>query len=100
MGYLNGVYKQTINRQYGLTGHLFQERFHSKLIDGDSQFLATVRYIIRNALEANMVEDAVDWPWSSYRATIGQEPPPDFLMIDQVLSLLSNDQNAAQKIFR
>jgi len=55
MGYLNGVYKQTINRQYGLTGHLFQERFHSKLIDGDSQFLATVRYIIRNALEANMV---------------------------------------------
>lgn len=100
MSYVNGVYTQKINRRYGLTGHLFQERFHSKLIDGNPQFLATVRYIIRNALEANMVEDAGDWPWSSYRATTGQEKPPDFLMVDQVLSLLSNDRRTAQKIFR
>ena len=32
MGYVNGVYSQQINRQYGLTGHLFQERFHSCLL--------------------------------------------------------------------
>ena len=47
MGYVNGVYTQKINRQYGLTGHLFQGRFHSKLVDGDSQFLATVNEQIK-----------------------------------------------------
>lgn len=100
MGYVNGVYTQKINQQYGLTGHLFQGRFHSKLVDGDSQFLAAVRYITRNPLDANIVEDASDWPWSSYRATIGQERSPDFLMVDQVLSLFRADRSTAQNIFR
>jgi hypothetical protein len=100
MGYVNGVYTQQINRQYGLTGHLFQERFHSKLIDGNPQFLTTVRYVIRNPLDANIVEDAADWPWSSYHATIGQEKSPGFLMIDQVLSLFGTEKRVAQDYFR
>ena len=100
MGYLNGVYTQKINQKYGFTGHLFQGRFHSKLIDGNAQFLATVRYIIRNPLDANIVEDASLWPWSSYRATIGQERSPDFLMVDQILSLFSADRSVAQSMFR
>ena len=100
MGYLNGVYTQKINQRYGFTGHLFQGRFHSKLVDGNAQFLAAVRYIMRNPLDAHIVEDAGDWPWSSYRATIGQERSPDFLMVEQVLSLLSMDRHNAQNIFR
>ncbi len=100
MAWLNSVYTQKFNQQYGLTGRLFQSRFHSKLVDGDAHFLATVRYIIRNSIEANIVEDAGDWPWSSYRATIGQERSPEFLMVDQVLSLLSKDRPVAQNIFR
>ena len=100
MGYVNGVYTQKINLQYGLTGRLFQGRFHSKLVDGDAQFLATVRYIIRNPLEANIVKDAGDWPWSSYRATMGQEKSPDFLLVDQVLSRFSTDRPVAQNIFK
>lgn len=100
MGYVNGVYTQKINLKYGLSGHLFQERFHSKLVEDNSQFLANVRYIMRNPMDANIVEDAIDWPWSSYRATIGQEKSPDFLMVDQVLSLFGTDRRIAQNYFR
>ena len=100
MGYVNGVYTQKINQQYGMTGHLFQERFHSKLIDGNQQFLTTVRYVIRNPLDANIVQDAEDWPWSSYRATAGIERPTGFLMVDQVLSLFATDRRLAQKYFQ
>ena len=99
MGYVNGVYTQRINRQYGLSGHLLQGRFHSKLVEDNSQFLGAVRYIMRNPLDANIVEDAIDWPWSSYCTTIGFERPPDFLMVDQVLSLFATDRRILSPLF-
>jgi REP element-mobilizing transposase RayT len=86
MGYINGVYTQTINRQYRLTGHLFQERFHSKLIDGNPQFLATVRYIIRNTLEANMVWD-FSWDFSGSGDELWYTPTHSKLILPAIYSL-------------
>jgi len=67
MAWLNGVYTQKFNQKYELTGHLFQGRFKSKPIEDNMQFLTAARYIVRNPVEANMVEKAEHWPWSSYR---------------------------------
>ena len=47
-----------------------------------------------------MVEDACDWPWSSYRATVGKITPPGYLLVDDVLSSLSSDRHNAQLIFQ
>ena len=47
------------------TGPVYQGRFKSFPIQEDSHFLTVCRYVERNALRANLVERAEDWPWSS-----------------------------------
>ena len=100
MAWLNGVYTQKFNRKYGLTGHLFQGRFKSKPIEDNMQFLTAARYVVRNPVEASIVEDAGQWPWSSYRATVGLIKPPEYLFVDDVLSSLSKDRSKAQFYFQ
>ncbi|MCK4627231.1 MAG: transposase [Phycisphaerae bacterium] len=47
------------------TGSVYQGRFKSFPIQEDRHFLIVCRYVERNALRANLVERAEDWPWSS-----------------------------------
>ena len=76
MRQLNGVYTQQVNRRYGKTGHVFQGRYKAILVDKDSYLLELARYVVLNPVRAAMVKDARDWPWSSYRAMIGETPLP------------------------
>ncbi len=46
------------------TGHLYQGRYKSFPIQQDNHFLIVARYVERNALRANLVKRAEDWPWS------------------------------------
>jgi putative transposase len=46
-------------------GHLYQGRYKSFLCQRDSHFLILVRYVERNAKQANLVKRAEDWQWSS-----------------------------------
>jgi len=100
MSWLNGVYTQNFNRKYDISGHLFQGRFKANPVEDNIQFLMVARYIVRNPIEAHMVEDAGHWPWSSYRATVGKITPPGYLLVDDVLSSLSNDRHNAQLFFQ
>ena len=47
------------------TGHVYQGRFKSFVVQSDAYYLALCRYVERNALRANMVERAEDWRWGS-----------------------------------
>jgi REP element-mobilizing transposase RayT len=82
MHFVNGVYTQASNRRHQRTGHVFEGRFVSLLIDNDTYLRDANRYVVRNPIEAGLVKDAADWKWSSYRATAGLEPAPDFLSLD------------------
>ncbi len=54
------------------TGHLYQGRFKSFVIQTDVHLLTVCRYVERNALRAHLVERAEDWRWSSlWRMTAG-----------------------------
>ena len=55
-------------------GHLYQGRFKSFPIETDDYFYRVVRYVERNALRANLVERAEDWPWSSLHRRMYFEP--------------------------
>jgi putative transposase len=46
-------------------GHLYQGRFKSFPVQDDVHFLAVARYIERNPLRAQIVQQATDWRWSS-----------------------------------
>lgn len=46
-------------------GHLYQGRFKCFPVQTDDYFYNVVRYVERNPLRANLVEQAQWWPWSS-----------------------------------
>ena len=47
------------------TGHLYQGRFKSFVVQEDAHFLTVCRYVERNALRANLVQRAEHWRWGS-----------------------------------
>lgn len=100
MAWLNSVYTQKFNRKYDTSGHLFQGRFKSKPVEDNMQFLMAARYVVRNPLQANLVERADQWPWSSYRATAGLINTSDYLFINDVLSCLGTNRSMAQLYYR
>lgn len=64
-------YAQYHNFQNGRTGHLFQNRFRSEIIESDAYFLEVIRYIHQNPLKAGMVKNIEDYQWSSINAYLG-----------------------------
>lgn len=60
-------YTRRINLREGWRGHLWQERFHSFVMD-EHYLLATVRYVELNPVRAGLCARAEDWPWSSVHA--------------------------------
>ncbi len=54
-------------QRYGGSGHVWQGRYKAFPIAQDDHLPTALRYVERNALRANLVERAEDWPWSSLR---------------------------------
>ena len=79
MRQLNGRYTQNFNREHHRVGHVFQGRYKAILIDKNSYLLELSRYIVLNPVRAHMVRSVIDWPWSSYRATVGEQVKPGWL---------------------
>lgn len=88
MRQLNGMYTQRFNRRHDRTGHVFQGRFKAVLVEKEAYLLELCRYVVLNPVRAGVAESPADWPWSSYRATAGVEPAPEFLQVDWVRGLL------------
>ncbi|MFC2095870.1 transposase [Candidatus Bipolaricaulota bacterium] len=86
MRHLNGVYTQSFNRKHKQSGHVFQGRFKSRLIEKESHLLEVARYIVLNPVRAEMVDHPGQWPWSSYSATCGEIATPGYLSIGWLLS--------------
>ena len=60
-------YTRRVNLREGWQGHLWQERFHSSVMD-EAHLLAAVRYTELNPVRAGLCEHAADWAWSSVHA--------------------------------
>ena len=58
-------------------GAVYQGRFKAIAIQADRHFVWVCRYVERNALRANLVDRAEEWPWSSLwqRLNAGCGPP-------------------------
>ena len=53
----------------------------------------------REPVRARLVEDPAEWPWSSYAATAGEAPVPEWLAADAVLGLLQSDRITARRAY-
>ena len=63
-------YAQRFNGRSGHVGHVFQDRFGSEAVEGDSHLLETVRYIHNNPENGGICPRG-QYPWSSYHEYIG-----------------------------
>lgn len=70
---LHGNYGQFYNKICKRVGHVFGERFNNKIVQPNNYGLWLSRYIHRQAVEAGIVNDPKDYPWTSYRVYIGLE---------------------------
>lgn len=95
MRQLNGVYTQRFNRVHGRVGHVFQGRYKAILVERDSYLLELARYAVLNPLRAGMIKRLETWPWSSYLATCGQTPVPDWLQPDWILAQFGRQRASA-----
>jgi len=76
---LNGLYAQAFNRRHGFKGHLFEERYWSRLVETEEHQVSLMRYVVLNPVRARMCALPHQWLWSSYRATVGIDPQPRHL---------------------
>lgn len=95
MRQLNGVYTQRFNRAHARVGHVFQGRYKAILVERDSYLLELARYVVLNPLRTDMVDRLEDWPWSSYLATCGQAPSPEWLQTEWILAQFGRRRSRA-----
>jgi len=86
MQWLLTSHVRAYHRYYGTDGRVWQGRFKAFPVQADEHLLTVLRYVERNALRANLVDNAEKWPWSS--AAVGRsrddlpiELPGDWLTI-------------------
>ncbi|MDZ7839479.1 MAG: transposase [Gammaproteobacteria bacterium] len=79
-------YTRRINFREGWRGHLWQERFHSFVMD--EQYLrATLRYVELNPVRANLCARPEQWPWSSVHAHL-KGVDDDIVTVKPMLALI------------
>jgi putative transposase len=61
MQWLLGNYARAWNKAHGVTGHLWGDRFFSKIIRTRRGFLRVFEYISHNPVEAKLVGRSEDW---------------------------------------
>ena len=67
-------YAQRFNRQYGRSGHLWQNRFFSSPL-GRDHLLTALFYVDQNPLRAGSVGQAEHYPWSNAQAHAEERDP-------------------------
>lgn len=59
-------YAAYFNERHALVGHVFQQRFGSRLIETEEQLLEAMRYIAFNPVRAGLCDRPSQWPWSNF----------------------------------
>jgi len=72
-------YATSFNRRHRRSGHFFQNRYKSILVEEEAYLLELVRYIHLNPLRAKLVKGGEElgfYPWSGHAALLGRRDYP------------------------
>ena len=86
MQWMGVTYTRRFNNRHGRSGHLFQGRFKSLIVENDAYLVELSCYIHRNPLRAGMVKRLMDYKWSSYPAYAYGKKAPAWLKRRIILS--------------
>jgi REP element-mobilizing transposase RayT len=68
--YVNRHYTLYYNRRYNRIGTIYGGRFLSYLMGEQAKLYSTVRYIVRNPVKAQMVDEPSRYRWSGHKAVL------------------------------
>jgi REP element-mobilizing transposase RayT len=64
-GFLS-AYANAWARRHRLSGHVFQGRYRTELVEDETYLWTVTRYVHLNPVRARLVEHPAEWRWSSY----------------------------------
>jgi REP element-mobilizing transposase RayT len=94
---VNQRYALRFNRRWDRTAHLFANRFGATYQQTEEQFLWTLRYVVRNPVDARICSSVHDARWTSFAATAGLVPAPPHLRVAEILSLFGTPEATARR---
>jgi len=100
MQWLGTAYTVWFNRRHQRYGHLFQGRYKALLVEGDAYFWEVSRYIHLNPVRAGLVEDCVDWLWSSYPGYCHKSKQEAYVTYDRILNMTGGTRSQARRAYR
>ena len=96
---LSSQYARRVHRRQGNGGHLFQQRYHSLLIDPDAYLLKLIRHLHLIPVRSQTVRDPNDYALSSQRAYLGMTQVP-WLTTSVALRMLAQRPEQARYAYR
>jgi len=90
---INNVMGKFLSRELSRSGHNYEGRYNSKLVDNKAYLLWLLRYIHRNPLRAKICSDLNNYRWCShfyYRTGFNSFVDSDF-----ILNIISSSKNNA-----
>ena len=91
MQWLGTTYTRRFNLDHLQSGHLFQGRYKSILVENDAYLMQLSYYIHNNPLRAGIVKRLIDYRWSSYPAYAYNRRHPKWLGKDLILSQIHGE---------
>ena len=92
MHWFGATYTTRFNYQHSRSGHLFQGRYKSIVVQNDAYMLQLSCYIHRNPLRGGIVQRLADYHWSSYRAYAYGKQAPAWLSTDLILAQFAGNE--------
>lgn len=72
MQWLMTSHVRRYHSHYRTSGHIWQGRFKSFIIQEDGHLLIVLRYVEGNPVRAGLTTSARDWGWSSHKEALGE----------------------------
>ena len=92
-------YAQYFTKRYNHTGHLFENRYKSYLIEEDSYLLECARYIERNPVRSGIVAHPKDYQWSSFARYAYGKKDDIIVELNPAYLGLANNEEDRQRLY-
>lgn len=92
---INNTLAKYLSRELQHTGHVYEDRYKSKIIQDDVYLIWVLRYIHRNPIRANICNNLEHYKWVSH--TFYKSGIKDFINIDFILDIINPNRKQAIK---
>ena len=100
MQHINSAYTTYFNIKRDRSGHLFQGRYKSILVEVDEYAKELSRYIHLNPVRAKMLKTPEEYQWSSYSYYADKRKAPEWLYRDFILGYFGKRLSTSQRNYR